>query len=149
MLVVVIFNFLNNDNIENNKSFWHEEIEISCESCSFGRMTKSISIIVEPISLLLQLKRYEFDTEKKRTKKKLDPIICTKTLVFPSGTKYTLNSKINYIREAIDSGHYKTSLYDRCTDSFVLLDDTNVCFYCKMQASDNAIVYMISYSKDN
>ena len=72
--------------------FWlDEEIEISCESCSSGRMTKSISIIVEPISLILQLKRYEFDTEKNRTEKKLDPIICPKTLVFPSKTRYTLN----------------------------------------------------------
>ena len=71
-----------------------EEIERNCENCDSQHCLKTMSIIIEPTTLILLLIRYKFDQTTNETIKVQNPVNCEKYLVLPSGTIYTLNSTI-------------------------------------------------------
>ena len=50
--------------------FSEEEIRYNCTKCQRKKATKHIEIVTEPSTLIIQLKRYEYDTEKRKAIKK-------------------------------------------------------------------------------
>ena len=72
----------------------NEEIKYKCTKCSSGIAMKKIEIVKEPSTLILQLKRYEYDITQKKARKRHDGIICPRSIEMPSGTVYKLSSII-------------------------------------------------------
>ena len=69
-----------------------EEVNQTCINCRNLKAVKSIEIVTDPSTLIVQLKRYKYDVDKKKAIKRQDKVNCSKSLVMPSGSSYTLSS---------------------------------------------------------
>ena len=128
--------------------FSKEKIYWKCPKCERPTVDKSMSIVQEPSTLILQLLRYGFDANKKEAYKVQDPVDCPQNLVLPSGTSYSFSSVINHIGEETHSGHYNMILSDRENNEFVLLDDTEITFIPEGYFAISDVSYIFVYVKD-
>jgi uncharacterized UBP type Zn finger protein len=124
-----------------------ETIKHKCSLCKKQTCKKKIDIIIDPSTLIIQLKRYDYDTEKGKATKKQDEVECSKTLELASGRTYTISSIINHIGEKPEKGHYNTLIVDQSNDSFVLLDDLNVTFDVQITSDINCTSLIVVYTK--
>ena len=108
--------------------FWSEELERRCTSCTSEMCGKTSKIFLEPSTLILQLKRYEYSRNEQKSTKINKKMMCPKTLNLPSGSTYSLCSVVNHIGETPAEGHYNVLIQNKREDSFVLLDDTSIQF---------------------
>ena len=131
-----------------NNFLKEEKIEHKCSLCKKQTCKKKIDIIIDPSTLIIQLKRYDYDAEKGKATKKQDEIECSKIIKLASGSTYTISSIINHIGEKPEKGHYNTIIFDQSNDSFVLLDDLNVTFDVQITSDMNRISYIVVYTKD-
>ena len=120
-----------------------EDVKNVCTDCGDDKSVKRIEILTEPTTLMIQLKRYEYHVNKRKALKRHDEIECPTSLTMPSGSSYTLSSVINHIGSTPTDGHYNVLIYDKSSDSHVLLDDLNVSFDV-----ENTLCYIVSYTKD-
>jgi uncharacterized UBP type Zn finger protein len=129
--------------------FKSEKIESECGKCQKQVIVKKCEIIAEPATLIIQLKRYEYVHEERRTYKKLDDIECSKSISLPSGSTYTISSIVNHIGDRPEVGHYNVLIYDRINESFVLLDDLDVHYDVKVTPDIRSLSYIVFYTKDD
>ena len=66
----------------------------------------------------------------------------------PSGSSYTLSSIVNHIGNTAVEGHFNVLIYDKITDSYVLLDDLNVSYNVELSSDTSTLCYIVSYTKD-
>ena len=126
-----------------------EEINHTCMKCKNLKAVKSIRIVTDPSTLILQLKRYKYDVDERKVRKRLDEVNCSKSLVMPSGSTYTLSSIVNHIGNTASEGHYNVLIYDKITDSYVLLDDLHVSYNVELSSDTSRLCYIVSYTKDD
>jgi uncharacterized UBP type Zn finger protein len=107
-----------------NKYFLEEDIERTCPDCKLSVCQKTTQIIIEPLTLILQLNRYEYDREEEKVKKKSDAVVCSETVTLPGGSNYSLSSAVNHIGSNPEEGHYNIFLNNPSVGKYVLLDDT-------------------------
>ena len=124
------------------------KIELKCSICKKQTCMKKMNIIIEPSTLIIQLKRYGYDTEKGTATMIQDEIECSKVLKLASGSTYTLSSVINHIGETPAQGHYNTLIFNQSNDSFVLLDDLDVTYDVQLTSDIRCICYIAVYTKD-
>ena len=105
-----------------------EEIDFECTECGDKRTRKEYKVVIEPNTLLIQLKRFEFDSVQTKILKKHDSVMCPKMITLHSGSNYSLCSILNHDGSTPNSGHYTVNLYDKKHDSFILVDDKNVTY---------------------
>jgi hypothetical protein len=101
-----------------------DDIFLKCEACTSPRTEKETNLIVYPNTLIIQLKRYEFDSINQKCVKKHDAVICPTNVNFPGGARYSLLSILNHAGSSPEIGHYTLSMFDSKNKSFLLLDDT-------------------------
>ena len=107
-----------------------------------------MNIIIEPSTLILQLKRYRYESKNKNVRKRHDEIDLSKKIEMPSGTIYTLSSSVNHIGSTPEEGHYNLLVFDEKNESFVLLDDQNVLFDVQITKEIRSSSYVLFYTKD-
>ena len=125
-----------------------EEIKLDCTECGNNLATKKTELVNEPSTLIIQLKRYTYDIDKRKCIKIHDNISCPKSLVMPSGISYTLSSIVNHIGDQPTEGHYNIVIYDKIDDCFVLLDDKNISVSDEMSPDINELCYVLIFTKD-
>ena len=128
--------------------FMSENVERSCTNCPSKIAEKITAVISEPATLIIQLNRYEYDREKERIMKKHSIIICPKNLTTPNGSKYSLSSFINHLGSTPQKGHYNLVLYNKCEDTFVLLDDTKITLNYDPDPFMMETQYLLTYVKN-
>ena len=101
-------------------------MEKQCSQCQHQNIQKQTKIVSEPKTLIIQIKRYEFNQYTQKTVKKNEPILCPQEIVLPRGSKYCLSSIINHIGSSPDVGHYTVTLFDKTRNAFLLLDDSTI-----------------------
>ena len=126
-----------------------EKIEHSCSLCKRRTHVKKMTLITDPSTLIIQLKRYKYDNVEDRARKRQDKIDSSKMLKLPSGSIYTISSIINHVGDSPDEGHYNIFIYDPHRDSFVLLDDLHIEYDVKITADMNCLSYILIYTKNN
>ena len=109
---------------------------------------KKIEIVKEPSTLILQLKRYEYDITQKKARKRHDEIICPRSIKMPSGTVYKLSSIINHIGNMPTEGHYNTLIFDNKNHSPLLLDDQNIYYDQNLNSDNSKLCYIVTYTKN-
>jgi uncharacterized UBP type Zn finger protein len=119
-----------------------------CPICAKQTVQKRCSIIIEPSTLILQLMRYKFDYVKDEASKIHDQILCSPSIVMPSGSIYSLVSVINHIGEDTTSGHYNVMLSNKHSDKYVLLDDSNISYVTDDYNGKSDVSYIFTYVRD-
>ena len=109
---------------------------------------KKIDIIIEPSTLIVQLKRYKYESKNRKIRKCHEEIIISKKIKMPGGTTYTVSSIVNHIGSSPEEGHYNLLIFDEKDDSFVLLDDLNVLFDVQITQEMRSSSYVVFYTKD-
>ena len=104
-----------------------------------------VEIIVEPKTLIIQLKRYEYDCNSQEIHKKHDSVICPSTLTFASGSQYTLSSIISHDGITPASGHYTLSIYNQETNSYITLNDTETDYDLQLDEEKSKLSYIVCY----
>ena len=123
-----------------------ENVQWKCPCCLDSNASKSINIIKEPSTLLLQLMRFEFSQETRHTTKKQETLKCPTSFHFGNDSVYTLKCIVNHEGDHPESGHYTSLLYDQDADKFVLIDDDAV--YPDVDVDDmRDLFYLVSYVK--
>ena len=125
-----------------------EKIDLNCTKCKKREILKKFILVAEPSTLIIQLSRYKYEVREKRTIKRHEEIEVSKRLSLPSGSAYTISSIINHIGSTPDEGHYNVLIFDSINDSFVLLDDLNVCFDMQIKSDKSRLPYIVVYTKD-
>ena len=125
-----------------------ESINHDCKECGNQKAVKTIEIITEPSTLIIQLKRYTYDVNVRKIIKRQDEITCPKSLVMPSGSSFTLSSIVNHIGISPTKGHYNVLLYDQIKDCFVLLDDLDISFAVNIDSEMSKLCYIVVYTKN-
>ena len=125
-----------------------EDINLKCEECGILRTEKKVNLVVKPNTLIIQLKRYEYDCVSQQIFKKHDSVICPSTLTFESGSEYTLSSIINHEGSTPASGHYTLAIYNQQTNSYIMLDDTETGYDLQMDERMSRLSYIVSYIKN-
>ena len=128
--------------------FSREDIDLECDNCKSLKTKKETCIILEPTTLIIQLKRYEFDHNKKKILKKQDSVICPNKIRLPEGSTYSLSSVLNHIGSSPDNGHYTVSLFDEETNSFVMIDDSTITENVTFSEEVCKLSYLVCYNKD-
>ena len=124
-----------------------EEIDFDCKKCSRKKAVKKINFVIEPSTLILQLKRYEYDIDAGKSIKIHSDIKCPETLIMPNGSTYSLSSIINHIGDSPSEGHYNEMIFDPPNDSYVLVDDLDIAYDVKNETSK--LCYIVFYTKDS
>ena len=132
-----LMNFLSDDDIRND-----------CTKCENKNAVKTIEIVTEPSTLIIQLKRYKYDVDERKVIKRLDKIKCQKSLRMPGGSTFTLSSIVNHIGNNPNQGHYNVLIYDPINDCYILLDDLNVTFDAENDSEISELCYIVSFTKD-
>ena len=125
-----------------------EKIEHMCTLCKRRTHVKKMTLLTDPSTLIIQLKRYRYEYLKDRATKRQDEIESSKTLTLPSGSIYTISSVINHVGDSPDEGHYNIFIYDPHRDSFVLLDDLDIEYDVQITADMNCLSYILIYTKN-
>ena len=126
----------------------NEEIQCKCEKCGSGSAMKKMDIVKEPSTLILQLKRYEYDITQQEVIKRQDEIVCPRSIEMPSGNIYRLSSIVNHIGNMPTEGHYNTLVFDNINHASILLDDQNIYFDQTLNPDINRLCYIVTYTKD-
>ena len=98
-----------------------------------------------PKTLIIQLKRYEYDCSSQEIYKKHDSVICPSTLTFASGSQYTLSSIISHDGITPASGHYTLSIYNQETNSYITLNDTETEYDLQLDEEKSKLSYIVCY----
>ena len=130
-----------------NTYFLAEDISRTCPNCNSTVCQKTTHIIIEPLTLILQLNRYEYDREEEKVKKKSDVIACSETVTLPGGSNYSLSSVVNHIGSTPEEGHYNILLNNPSVDEYVLLDDTHIKYLRALDIDMKKLQYLITYVK--
>ena len=125
-----------------------EDIKLDCTKCGNNLATKKTELVNEPSTLIIQLKIYTYDIDKRKCIKIHDNISCPKSLVMPSGISYTMSSIVNHIGHQPTEGHYNIVIYDKIDDCFVLLDDKNISVSDEMSPDIDELFYVVIFTKD-
>ena len=125
-----------------------ESIKHDCTKCGNQNAVKTIEMITEPSTLIIQLKRYTYDVKEGEIIKRQDDIECPKSLAMPSGSTFTLSSIVNHIGPSPTDGHYNVLLHDHMNDCFVLLDDLNISYDMNINSDIRKLCYIVVYTKD-
>ena len=125
-----------------------ESIKHHCKTCQTQDAVKTIEMITEPSTLILQLKRYTYDVEGQKIIKRQDEMECPKSLTMPSGSSFTLLSIVNHIGPSPAEGHYNVLLHDHRNDCYVLLDDLKISHAMNFNSDTRKLCYIIIYTKD-
>ena len=124
-----------------------EDVELDCEGCGYPRTKKQIELILSPNTLIVQLKRYEFDLVQQKILKKHAKVICPTVITLPEGSTYSLSSVLNHIGSSPGKGHYTLTLYDKQTNSLNLLDDAFIYEDMEVSADMWKLSYIVCYTK--
>ena len=108
---------------------------------------KQIELILSPNTLIVQLKRYEFDLVQQKILKKHAKVICPTVITLPEGSTYSLSSVLNHIGSSPGKGHYTLTLYDKQTNSLNLLDDAFIYEDMEVSADMWKLSYIVCYTK--
>ena len=111
-----------------------EEVNQTCTKCKNQKAVKSIEILTDPSTLIVQLKRHKYDADKRKVIKRQDKIN---------------SSIVNHTGDTPTEGHYNVHIYDQITDSYVLLDDLNVSYTVELSSDSSRLCYIVSYTKDD
>ena len=125
-----------------------EIVDLKCERCSYPKKEKQIKLIIEPKTLIIQLKRYEFDQIQQKIKKKTTSVVCPTLITLPGGSTYSLTSVLHHIGSSPDNGHYTVTLYDKENKSFFLLDDSVIDENVIITEEMWRLSYMACYTKE-
>ena len=126
--------------------FEYEAINKECEGCKSSKMKKRVNIEVEPSTLIIQLNRYSYCPQQKKTKKRLDNIKSSETIKLPSGGSYNLVSTVNHIGSHPNEGHYNVFMHEE-PGSVVLIDDLQISTYKNISSEMNSLSYILFYNK--
>ena len=139
----------NGENIQQclDNHFSPHTIERNCLDCKTKTGEKTIVVILEPATLVLQINRYEYNRYEAKAEKNNKKITCPTTINLPSGSFYSLCSIVNHMESSPEEGHYNMLLYNNHTSSYVLLDDTTIHFEYVMDAKMDQIQYLVTYVK--
>ena len=132
-----LMNFFSDDVIRND-----------CSKCEDKKAVKTIEIVTEPSTLIIQLKRYKFNVNERKVIKRHDKIKCHKSLTMPSGSTYKLSSIVNHIGNSPNEGHYNLLIYDHKNDCYILLDDLNVTLDAENNCDISRSCYIVIFTKD-
>ena len=124
--------------------FASEEITKRCSNCMSLKSYKSSQLLVHPSTLILQLKRFSYHEAEGCVKKHHVPVKCPLNLSFDGSQMYQLNSVINHIGESSNSGHYNVLFHAKLDNSFVLVDDSDICYNAKMPKLEEE-TYVVIY----
>ena len=109
---------------------------------------KKIEIVKEPSTLILQLKRFEYDITGQKVRKRQDEIVCPRLIEMPSGNTYELSSIVNHIGNMPTEGHYNALIFDKINHSSILLDDQNIYFDQNLSPDISKLCYIVTYIKN-
>ena len=101
----------------------------------------------EPSTLIIQLKRYEYDSEKENAIKRKDKIEHMKRIRM-ANRYYTLSSILNHFGDTPEEGHYNIVIYDKSDNSFALVDDSYVNSKVKMTTDLKSSSYIFVFEKN-
>ena len=121
---------------------------ITCLDCNSNICEKTTKIILDPSTIIIQLNRYEYNSDEEKVKKKHNQITCPINIQLPSGSSYSLCSVVNHIGSTPTEGHYNMLLYNNLDDTFVMLDDTRIKYNCVMDVEMEKLQYLITYTKN-
>ena len=124
-----------------------EEISAVCPDCHRQTLMKSMNIITKPSTLIIQLKRYDFDSREQRPIKRTDKIEFSKQIRV-ANTSYTISSILNHFGDSPEDGHYNIVIYDESNGSFLLVDDLYVNSEVKMTTDLKSASYIFVFNKD-
>ena len=124
-----------------------EDIDRTCSICKNKLTMKENSLMLEPATLILQLKRYSFNLETNESNKIHDRIICPKIFRLKKGSLYRLSSIINHIGENPQQGHYNVILFDQTNNVLSLVDDIEVSHDIQMTPDLQELPYIVTYVK--
>ena len=127
--------------------FMPENLERTCPTCSSIICEKSVEIILEPSTIVVQLKRYEYDRDEDLIKKKNNRITCPTKLKMPSGSIFQLCSVINHIGSRPSEGHYNVLVYNNTEEKYLLLDDTTIEIDSEISVEKEKLNYLVTYVK--
>ena len=129
--------------------FTEEEVQMQCSECQNKNITKRISIIREPSTLIIQLKRYRYVKNQRKYIKRKDFVDFEKNIKLASGGSYILSSVLNHYGDGPEQGHYDLVVHDVQNDSFVLMDDLNIKFNVTVNAEQKTNSYIFVYTKES
>ena len=89
--------------------------------------------------------KYKFNEKRQKAVKKHDHIKYSSSLIFGTGSTYSLSSVINHIGEETNAGHYNIVIFDDEHKKFVLLDDTVIVNDVKINTYMNQSSYIFTY----
>ena len=112
------------------------------------RQKKQTKLIIEPKTLIVQLKCFEFDHIQQTIKKKIASVVCPIVLTLPGGSTYCLSSVLNHHGSSPNKGHYTVTLYDKENNSFILLDDSVIDNNVNISKEMWRLSYIVCYAKD-
>ena len=124
-----------------------ENVELNCEECGYAKVNKQIQILLDPNTLIVQLKRYEFDHIQQKILKKHAKVFCPAEITLPGGSKYSLSSILNHTGSSPEKGHYTLTLFDKETKSFTLLDDSFIDEDMNVSEELWMLSYIVCYAK--
>jgi uncharacterized UBP type Zn finger protein len=127
--------------------FSDETVKWKCPRCLESNASKSVNIIQEPETLLLQLMRFKCSPLDGQTIKMHNQVICPIDLQLNSDTIYTLKCIINHIGSSPQSGHYNSLLCEKISSEFVLIDDDVIKSNVKIDREMRKLPYLVAYVK--
>ena len=105
-----------------------------------------MKVLIKPQVLILQLKRFLYDREKKQQKKDLSVVTVPQRLNF-DGESYQLISRISHIGDSTSSGHYICQIAEKKTLNFVEINNTEIVKRKNLNKQDDQEVYLCFYEK--
>ena len=94
------------------------ELERDCPHCGCKQASQITSFTQDPGILIFQLKR--FDAQGNKITKEVS---VPSRLNLPSGTLYQIIGSANHYGQTVHSGHYTSSIYEKDTGKFFLIND--------------------------
>lgn len=128
--------------------FYDEDINQECSNCQNSPCAKRMEIMIEPSTLIVQLKRYRYDRKESKIRKRQEEIRPSKKITLPSGSTYTISAIVNHIGNSADEGHYNLLIFDEKNNSFILLDDSVITDDVEITPQMNKLSYVMFYTKD-
>ena len=101
----------------------------------------------EPSTLIIQLKRYEYDSEKENAIKRKDKIEHMKRIRM-ANRYYTLSSILNHFGDTPEEGHHNLVIYNESSDSFDLVDDTYARSEVQITSDMKTYSYIFVFEKN-
>jgi ubiquitin C-terminal hydrolase len=130
------------------KYFSSEIIEWRCPICPRSKVMKTVKIIKEPETLVLQILRFEYKIDDKNVMKKHDPLVFPIHLNFRRNSLYTLSTVVNHLGDYPQSGHYTSLIYDETSNEFILIDDDSIHTDFQLDKDLLEISYIVTYIKN-